>query len=308
MIYKREYINLGKDSEQWFISSRAAEAYPFASVLFKEGGYCLLDKDFWIERPKAKGYSTMVITLSGEGEFRQEDGTVFTLKEGEMFISSPESQGHREASKGDGVWEQIWLTFYASSSILPSEEFDCKIIGISETALIRELMLCIIREDFHPSTEGSMATELAENLLILTLRRMLQIPQSREKAKVRADFEKLWNEVSSTLNQDWSIERMCRTLNYSRSQLTRLCNELYGESPGAKIRRMRMESAKLLLSNSSMTIFEIADSVGYSSPSLFSSSFYSYTGKSPREYRKEKRNLIKENTSAFQDQNITISK
>lgn len=301
MIYKKEIINPGRNSEQWFISSRAAEAYPFASVLFKEGGYCFLDKDFWIERPKAKGYSTMVITISGEGRFIQDDGTEFVLREGEMFISSPESQGHKEETHGDCTWEQIWLTFYGSSSILPSEHFDWKIIEISETALIRELMLSIIKEDLHSAIEGTIAIELAERLLILTLRRMLQIPESREKAKIRLDFEKLWNDVSSSLNQDWEVERLCSAMNLSRSQLTRLCNEIYGESPGAKIRRMRMESAKLLLSNSSMTIFEIADSVGYASPSLFSSSFSAYAGMSPRDYRKIRRGKIRNSTSASLD-------
>ena len=145
MIYKREHINPGTDSEQWYISSRAAEAYPFASVLFKEGGYCILDKDFWIERPKAKGYSTMIISLSGQGKFIQEDGTEFLIGEGEAFISSPESQGHREETAGDRSWEHIWLTFYRSSSILPSEDFDWKIMQVPEPSLCRELMMNIIR-------------------------------------------------------------------------------------------------------------------------------------------------------------------
>lgn len=302
MIYKKEHINPGRNSEQWFISSRAAEAYPFASVLFKEGGYCLLDKDFWIERPKAKGYSTMIITISGEGLFIQDDGTEFILREGETFISSPESQGHREATSGKGPWEQIWLTFYGSSSILPTEGFDWKIIETSETTLLRELMLSIIREDVHRTIDSDLSIELSERLLILALRRMLQTPESKEKARIRSEFEKLWNEISSSLNQEWGIERLCQSMNFSRSQLTRLCNEIYGESPGAKIRRMRMDSAKLLLSNSSMTIFEIADAVGYASPSLFSSSFSSYEGMSPRDYRKKRRGMIRNSTSSSPDQ------
>ena len=291
MDHKKEIINPGKNSEQWYISSRAAEAYPFSSVLFKEGGYCLLDKDFWIERPKAKGYSTIIITLSGKGRFIQEDGTEFLLEEGEAFISSPKSQGHREETAGNS-WEHIWLTFYQSSSILPSEEFDWKILEAQDLPLCRELMRNIIKEDINFISGVNNAIELSEALLLTILRKILNTSASREKARIRSEFEKLWNDISSSLNQEWEIDRMCSIMNLSRSQLTRICKELYGESPGAKIRRMRMESAKLLLSNSSMTIFEIADSVGYGSPSLFSSSFSSYTGMSPREYRKKRRGLI----------------
>ena len=301
MIYKKEFINLGKDSEQWFLSPRAAEAYPFSSVLFKEGGYSLLSSDFFIERPSAKGYSTMIISLKGEGRFIMEDGEEFILREGEIFISSPGSQGHREESCTEGRWEQIWLTFYGTSSILPSEEFDWKVLQAGEASLMRELMLSIIREDIHSTPESTLSLELSERLLLLTLRKLLQTSESEERARIRSSFEKIWNEVSSSLDQEWEVGRLCSMMNFSRSQLTRLCKEMYGEAPGEKIRRMRMESAKLLLSNSSMTIMEIADAVGYTSPSLFSSSFSAYSGMSPREYRKRRRDL-RYGTSASPDQ------
>ena len=289
MIYKKETINPGKDSEQWFISSRTAEAYPFASSLFKQGGYCLLDSEFWIERPRAKGYSTMIITLSGRGRFIQEDGTEFCLDEGEMFISSPSSQGHREETAGNDTWEQVWLTFYGSSPLLPSEEFDWRIVKFPDTAMMRELMLNIIREDINAAAESALSIELSERLLLLTLRRALQTSETGDRARIRSRFEKLWNDVSSSLNQEWEVERLCQMMNFSRSQLTRLCKKLYGETPGEKIRRIRMENAKILLSSSSLSILEVADAVGYTSPSLFSSSFSSFAGMSPREYRNMRR-------------------
>ena len=110
-----------------------------------------------------------------------------------------------------------------------------------------------------------------------------------DRARIRSRFEKLWNDVSSSLNQEWEVERLCQMMNFSRSQLTRLCKKLYGETPGEKIRRIRMENAKILLSSSSLSILEVADAVGYTSPSLFSSSFSSFAGMSPREYRNMRR-------------------
>lgn len=84
------------------------------------------------------------------------------------------------------------------------------------------------------------------------------------------------------------------TLNYLAEQV--FCNPVYlsncyskafGISPMKHLQFIRMEEAKQLLLNISMTISEIKDEVGYISGSQFSTYFKKHTGKSPNEYRKE---------------------
>ena len=291
MIYKREHINPGTDSEQWYISSRAAEAYPFASVLFKEGGYCILDKDFWIERPKAKGYSTMIISLSGQGKFIQEDGTEFLIGEGEAFISSPESQGHREETEGPEPWEQFWVLFSESSAIIPDTIDDYDVFQIDtkrETSFVRELVRNIIDEEMYEGSTSFKAIELSAELLLLIIQRAIRPAGNTESRMHHSQLAALWSEVAKDLKAPWPVEELARMMNCSRSQFTRICNDIYHKSPGQKVREMKMENAKILLSGSSVPVREVAEAVGFSSLSLFSSSFASYTGMGPREFRKMK--------------------
>ncbi len=303
MQFRKEVIHSVTSLEKWHLSTRIAEAYPFSQALLKQGGYGHHDVGFWVERPKRRGFSVIVATLSGKGRFILEDGTVFEVEEGEIFISSPNGQGHREETVGPEPWEHLWLTFYASSPILSSEDFDWKVYRISEVSLYRELASCILREDLHCTNESSETIELAERLLLLLLRRLFSSGESEEKARIRSRMESLWNEISGSLDQEWTVARLCSAMNCSRSQLTRICHEIYGVSPGWKIREMRMERAKQMLSSSSSSIVDIAESVGYSSPTLFSSSFSSYEGESPREYRrKRQQRAIRSDSASYLDQ------
>ena len=62
---------------------------------------------------------------------------------------------------------------------------------------------------------------------------------------------------------------------------------------GAKeyITRIRIEKAKSLIENSSLTIAEISDMTGFASQSYFSTAFKSFTGMTPSQYKQEKRRL-----------------
>ena len=283
MQFRKEIIHSVTSLERWHLSGRIVEAYPFAQALLKQGGYGHHDVGFWVERPKRRGFSVIVITL--------------------FFVSSPNGQGHREETVGPEPWEHLWLTFYASSSILASEEFDWKVYRMQEVSLYRELASCILREDLHCTSDSSETIELAERLLLQLLRRLFSSGESEEKARVRSRMESLWNEISGSLDQEWNVSRLCSAMNCSRAQLTRICHEIYGVSPGWKIREMRMERAKQMLSSSSSSIVDIAESVGYSSPTLFSSSFSAYAGESPREYRKKRQQrAIRYGSASYQGQ------
>jgi AraC-like DNA-binding protein len=71
----------------------------------------------------------------------------------------------------------------------------------------------------------------------------------------------------------------------SRSNLYKKCMCMTGKSPVDILQDVRIRNAIVLLENSSLTISEIAYSVGYSDPRYFSSRFRKLTSKSPTEYK-----------------------
>lgn len=77
------------------------------------------------------------------------------------------------------------------------------------------------------------------------------------------------------------ITDLVKKLGTSRTKFFNEFRQVHGVSPTAYLRCARMEKAKDLLNNDSMSIAEIADQLGFSSASHFSTAFKQYYGISP---------------------------
>lgn len=89
--------------------------------------------------------------------------------------------------------------------------------------------------------------------------------------------------------QDYRVADLARQAGYSPDHFTRVFKEVIGVSPQAYIVRVRMDRAKQLLLESSLSISQIADTLGYTDLFFFSRQFKSTTGKTPRQYRTDER-------------------
>lgn len=78
-----------------------------------------------------------------------------------------------------------------------------------------------------------------------------------------------------------SVEEIGNELGVSRVQLYRKVKMMTGRTPVEIIREERLRRAKILLNDSSLTISEIAYSVGFSAPSYFTKCYKDYYGKAP---------------------------
>lgn len=98
-------------------------------------------------------------------------------------------------------------------------------------------------------------------------------------------IEALRRELSAHPSHSWTLESMANFCGYSESRFSALYREIYKISPMADLLSIRLESAKLMLSYSNLSISEIAESVGFSSVYYFSKYFKKSTGRSPSEYK-----------------------
>lgn len=73
----------------------------------------------------------------------------------------------------------------------------------------------------------------------------------------------------------------------SKYHFLRVFKQIVGETPLAYRNRIRIEHAKELLKNGYLSISEISQELGFSSPSFFSDAFKSAVGLSPVQYKKE---------------------
>ncbi|MBC7534518.1 MAG: helix-turn-helix domain-containing protein, partial [Ferruginibacter sp.] len=84
---------------------------------------------------------------------------------------------------------------------------------------------------------------------------------------------------------DFTVERMCKYMFMSHSQLHRKLDALTGCPPNKFIRMVRLNKAKEQLKNHAVTIASIALDCGYNDPGYFARVFKQECGVTPQEWR-----------------------
>lgn len=102
-------------------------------------------------------------------------------------------------------------------------------------------------------------------------------------------LQKLYGELEKNLdNEYYSVEQLAKALTMSRSQLHRKVVEYTGFSSGQVLQHKRLGLARQLLTETDLTIAEIAFRCGYSDPNYFTRLFSKTQGVTPSEFAKSK--------------------
>jgi len=99
-------------------------------------------------------------------------------------------------------------------------------------------------------------------------------------------LEKLRREVDNNLtNSQFSVEELARTIGMSRSQLHRKLTQATRQSVSQFIREYRLQLGMELLKKGELTAAEVADQIGFGSPTYFNKCFNEYYGFPPGEVK-----------------------
>lgn len=270
-------------------STRQIEAHPFQEAGIKQGGYSILDDKFYVRRPNNKGFHVFVFNISGLGLITMDDGTEIELKPGECFISWANGQGQFERPAPGNLVEMVWFSMWGDNARFYPSSDDYDIIEYSQSEKLKSLALSLFEEELEEDSITPQATELYEELFLLQVKRSLGWTDRGPVSRNHIILTKLWEQVSLSLNKTWSVTELSEASGLSRTHLNRLCLEIYNQSPGEKVRDLKMRQAKILLRNSDEAIGLIADELGYTSISIFSHAFRDYYGISPRDCRNGKK-------------------
>lgn len=118
------------------------------------------------------------------------------------------------------------------------------------------------------------------------------MPESGSIKNAENEFIKKIREVveANFSNSDFSVEKLCKLVYMSHSQLHRKLEALTDYSPNHFIRMVRLNKAKELLADPSNSISSVALESGYNDPSYFARIFKQETGLTPQEWRNKTRN------------------
>jgi AraC-like DNA-binding protein len=92
-------------------------------------------------------------------------------------------------------------------------------------------------------------------------------------------------QMHGQLARSWTVADLARTATLSRSAFFERFTRMVGVTPMAYLLGWRMAVAKDLLRSGDLSVAEVADQVGYSGASTFSTAFRRHVGQPPRRYR-----------------------
>lgn len=99
-------------------------------------------------------------------------------------------------------------------------------------------------------------------------------------------IEKVKEYVDVALNQNITLKHISTMLHFNCSYLGQKFKYHENKTFNEYLLQQRMEKAKMLLENTDMKVYEVANDVGYTEMDWFYKKFKAYTGVSANEYRK----------------------
>ena len=227
--------------------------------------------------------------VSGRGYYTVNQNT-YTIEEGDSFIIYPNTVVSYSADQED-PWEYYWVGFGGADvkGLISQTDFSKHhpVISTDRSQELKDILLNIYR-----CSGANLYNRIAMvGYLYLFLSVLIQCSQKHEHdvdssveyIKKAVDF------ISENYEHHLTITDIANHLGVSRSHLYRVFMRHISQSPKAYLENYRIRQGSMLLRQTSMTVNEVASSVGYDDQLHFSKVFKKLTGLSPKEYRRQER-------------------
>jgi AraC-like DNA-binding protein len=240
-------------------------------------------------RPNGRRDYQLLYVSEGTAHFNLE-GTRYDIGKGGAFLYQPgipQDYYYLLQEKPDIYWihftgkgvERLLtsLGFFAGGPI----QFQAK----EEFAELFEKIITELRMDRLSNIE--MAEAYFKQMLILMSRNYHT--DVREKRGYHSMFDEVVDLIHHEYQKDINISSLADHYHISCCWFIREFKRYTGYSPKQYVTNLRLQNAKELLNNHSLSISDVANLVGYDNQLYFSRIFHKYTGMSPSEYRERDR-------------------
>ena len=220
--------------------------------------------------------------MSGAG-IVEVDGHINYPCEGDLYIL-PKSSDHNYRSLPEDPFSKIWMNVSGS---LCDELIH--VYGITGVLLVKHLDVYSIFREFLDICENKDLTldeiyaqsSLVFHKLILKISERLS---SDSKNDGRGTAGEIKSYIDRNIYEPLNIERISRHISLSPSQVNRVFKRRYGVTPYDYILSRKIDTAKLLLMNTTLTVKEIAYRLNFADEHYFSNIFLQKTGVRPSKF------------------------
>lgn len=239
---------------------------------------------FW--GPAVRDHYIIHYILGGRGTFTV-GGITYSLGKNDGFLICPDTIVYYQADAQD-PWSYAWVGFHGfkagaylklaglsnHSPIFSYERDDflrdclMRMIGTKQLSKGKEIRLLGLLYEFLSQLVETSGTN----------------PVDKNNTK-EVYVKKALEYIRMNYSRKISIAEIARNIGLDRSYLYTLFNKYVNTSPQEYLISFRMEKACELMRSATLTIGDIARSVGYDDPLMFSKAFKKVKSLSPREFR-----------------------
>lgn len=162
-------------------------------------------------------------------------------------------------------------------------------VDLSHGPQVKAVFKGILTEQSHPGPGSTaMTAALMSQCLVHLFRRLAKEEGETLPWLTALEDPRLARVIDKMLEfpgDDHTVESLSELASMSRSAFAEKFTVAFGRSPMSLVHHVRMQRAAELLHQSTLSIDEVADRVGFASRSHFSRAFKKHCGSSPAEFR-----------------------
>ena len=218
----------------------------------------------------------------GEGIVTVNGQTYFTCKDDLCIL--PKYADHDYCSLPEDPFEKIW--FNISGSLC--DEL-IHVYGITGAVVVKDTNTFPLFREFLDVCENKELSldEVYARCSLIFHRLMIILSQNRSfntGRSARGNAADIKSYIDRNIYEKLSIEAVSAQVNLSPSQVNRVFKKAFGITPYDYILSRKIDTAKLLLKNTSLSVKEIAYKLNFADEHYFSNVFLQKTGVRPKNF------------------------
>jgi len=225
-------------------------------------------------------------SYSGHGAYESRDeGRQAWPPRHAMLCQRSEPSRYWYPEEGTEAWSYGWLNFHGGDAIWKGlrGQYGSIVPLHPEGEALRRFHDLAERHEQRQLRDRLEASELTYRFLMALVRELETSPVLNPSPVGEAV-----RYLRHHHNRPLTVKELADRAGYTREHFTRLFREETGETPGAMLRRLRLETACLLLETQGLSVREVARQSGYTDPVHFHRAFAAAMGCPPLAYRRRK--------------------
>lgn len=241
----------------------------------------------WHSTPHAHGYTELFYIVGGDGQFQIND-SLFPVHAHQLVVVNPNII-HTEVSYEAHPLEYIVLGIEGLELTIPgSGEARYCIYSFPANNDVLTCMQRVLQEMQERKPEHQTVCLAYMDLIMVQLLRHASVSVSQAPSRFPANPQcaAVRQYIDQHYKESLTLDLLAEKARINKYYMAHAFKREYGVSPINYLISCRIREGKRLLSETDLSLSQIAAVLGFSSSSYFSQSFRSTEGMSPTEYRK----------------------